>query len=197
MQRRSNAKCSKWRILNIFGVYKNPFMAIIIVMKRVYFLLFLICFCFIFSGCELTKRQPLTVTFIDISGAMSTDHTIKISFTEEKEYEEYYIDILVKANKNTQLTLYREFASKEEKITLNVGENYVSLDEYNLFNLKQEHNDSMVGYGNVLATNLVINSSENAKVTFIAVIGEKKDGNFNQIAAVSNEYNLQVLKHKW
>lgn len=171
-------------------------MAIIIVMKRVYFLLFLICFCFIFSGCELTKRQPLTVTFIDISGAMSTDHTIKISFTEEKEYEEYYIDILVKANKNTQLTLYREFASKEEKITLNVGENYVSLDEYNLFNLKQEHNDSMVGYGNVLATNLVINSSENAKVTFIAVIGEKKDGNFNQIAAVSNEYNLQVLKHK-
>lgn len=156
-----------------------------------------ICACFVFlTGCEIPERKPITVTFIDVSGALSTDHTIKISFAEEKDYEDYYIDILVRADKNVELTIFQEFASNEDKVGLNlIGGEYISLDEYKLFNVEEEQTDSMVGYSDALVTNLVINSNKDATLTFLAVVGEMNNGSFKQIAEVSEEYTLNVLKH--
>ena len=162
-------------------------------------LVIVICACLVFiDGCEFPERKPLTVTFIDISGALSTDHTIKISFAEEKDYENYYVDILVKSDTNVELTLYQEFATAEDKIKLNLTSNgeYISLDEYKLFNLEEEQTDSMVGYSDALVTNLVVNASNNATLTFLAVIGEKDNGNFKHIGEVSKEYILSVKKHE-
>jgi len=162
-------------------------------------LVIIFVFCFSFCvGCQNDTRTPLTVTFIDISGAMSTDHTIKISFAEEIDYEDYYIDILVKTNdQDVELTLFQEFASDEDKIkiSLNKADGYISLDEYKLFNMEEEQTDSMVGYGDALATILVVNSNKDATLTFIAVIGEKDNGNFKKIGEASQEYTLEVLKH--
>ena len=150
-------------------------------------------------GCEMRERTPLTVTFIDVSGALSTDHTIKISFAEEKDYEDYYIDILVKCDTDdVELTIFQEFASEEDKIKIILGKDggYVSLDEYKLFNMEEEQTDSMVGYVDALTTNLVVNSSKDATLTFLAVVGEKEQNNFKQIGAVSKEYTLNVKKHE-
>lgn len=150
------------------------------------------------TACDVVDRKPLTVTFIDVSGAMSADHTISIKFSEEKDYEDYYIDILVKTDTNdVTLTIFQEFASDDDKVTLNldVDDGYISLDEYKLFNLEQEQTDSMVGYGDVLSTTLVVNSSREATLTFLAVIGEKdEDDGFKKVGEVSKEYTLKVRK---
>ena len=157
--------------------------------------LFGIFMCLMISGCQVSSRQPLTVTFIDVSGAMSTDHTISIKFSEEKDYQNYYVDILVKSDTDdVELTIYQEFAKDDEKVKLNLNKQigYISLDEYKLFNLENEQTDSMVGYADVLSTTLVINSNKDATLTFLAIIGEKKDGEFNKIGEVSKEYTLKV-----
>lgn len=164
-------------------------------MKKISFLVFILFSSFSFFACESIERKPLTVTFVDISGAMSTDHTIKISFAEEKDYENYYVDILVKADKEVELTLYQEFASEKDKTTLTVSNSYISLDEYKLFNLQKEQVDSMTNYSDALATNLVINSDKDATITLLAVIGEEQDGKFKQKNVISQEYKLNVLKH--
>ena len=164
-------------------------------MKKNCFCLILLCFCLMFSGCLPLKRQPITITFTDISGALSVDHTVKISFAEEKDYNSFYVDILVKADREVELTLFQEFAKEEDKVTLKVNNNFVSLDEYKLFNLQKEQANSMVGYGDVLVTTLVINSSEDANLTLLAVIGESSEGQFKKVAEVSKEYKLKVLKH--
>ena len=142
-------------------------------------------------------RVPYTVTFIDVSSALSTDHTISIKFSEEKDFEEKYVDILVKSDTDgVELTLFQEFAKDKQKIYLNLDKSsgYVSLDEYKLFNLQKEQTDSMVGYVDVLATTLVVNSNKDAKITFLAVIGEKDDTGFKRIGEVSKEYELNVKK---
>lgn len=164
---------------------------------KVLFMLFAIC-CVIFScGCS-SSRTPLSVTFIDVSGAMSADHTINIKFSEEKDYKEKYVDILVKSDTDgVELTLFQEFASDDDKIKLKLDKStgYVSLDEYKLFNLEKEQTDSMVGYGDVLATNLVVNSNKEATLTFLAILGEKENGEFKTISEISKTYTLKVLKH--
>ena len=150
----------------------------------------------ILSACDDLSRNPLTVTFIDVSGAMSTDHTIKIQFAEEDDYKDYYIDILVKSDTDdVKLTLFQEFAKDDDKVNLNVGSEYISLDEYKLFNMEKEQTDSMVGYGDVLSTTLVVNSNKDATLTFLGIIGEKKDGEFSKVGEVSREYTLNVKKH--
>ncbi len=166
-------------------------------MKRVCFYLFLTLCLILAMGCDAIERKPLTVTFIDVSGALSTDHTIKISFAEEKDYEDYFVDILIKSDTDVELTIFQEFASEEDKVKLSLTANggYISLDEYKLFNLEEEQTDSMVGYGDALMTTLVINASNDAVVTLMAVVGEKDGGNFKQIGIVSNEYSLGVKKH--
>ena len=129
---------------------------------------------------------------------MSTDHTINIKFSEEKDYNNYYVDILVKSDTDdVELTLFQEFASNEDKIKINLSKQtgYVSLDEYKLFKLEYEQTDSMVGYADVLATTLVVNSNKDAKLTFLAIIGEKQDGSFIKVGEVSKEYALEVKKH--
>ena len=138
-------------------------------MKKLSLFMLICAFFMVFGGCDMSNRKPLTVTFIDVSGALSSDHTIKISFAEEKDYEDYFIDILVKADREVELTFFQEYASDEDKITLNVGNKYVSLDEYKLFNLEEEQQDSMVGYADALVTNLVVNSSDDAVLTFLAI----------------------------
>lgn len=164
---------------------------------KVFFMLFTIC-CLTFScGCS-TSRTPLSVTFIDISGAMSTDHTINIKFSEEDDYKDKYVDILVKSDTDgVELTLFKEFSSEDEKIKLklDISTGFVSLDEYKLFNLEKEQTDSMVGYADVLATNLVVNSNKDATLTFLAVLGEKENGDFKTISEISKTYTLKVLKH--
>ena len=163
-------------------------------MKKILGFVLLFMVLILCGGCNLPQRQPLTVTFIDVSGAMSTDHTIKVSFAEEKDYEEKFIDILVKADRDVELTLFQQFAKDNDKIVLNITKDmgYVSLDEYKLFNLEEVQTDSMVGYGDALETTLVVNSNKDATLTFLAVLGEKEDGNFKQIREVSKEYVLQV-----
>ena len=152
---------------------------------------------FLFSACEVVDRKPLTVTFIDVSGAMSADHTITIRFSEEKDYNDYYVDILVKSDTDdVELTLFQEFAKDDEKIKLSLSkdDDYISLDEYKLFNLEKEQTDSMVGYGDVLTTTLVINSNKEAVLTFLGVIGQKNENEFIKVAEVSKEYTLTVKK---
>ena len=152
---------------------------------------------FVFSACENSIRTPLTVTFIDVSGAMSTDHTINIKFSEEKDYEKKYIDILVKSDTDdVELTLFQEFASDDKKVKLKLNKEtgYVSLDEYKLFNMEKEQTDSMVGYGEALSTNLVVNSNKDATLTFLAIIGDKQNGEFKKTGEVSKEYTLNVKK---
>lgn len=160
------------------------------------FALILVCIC-IFCGCSINERTPLSVTFVDVSGAMSADHTIAIKFGEEDNYKDKYIDILVKSdNDDVELTLFQEFASDNDKITLTLNKStgFVSLDEYKLFNMEKEQTDSMVGYGEVLATNLVVNSNKEATLTFLAVVGDRENGEFKQTALVSKEYTLKVRK---
>ena len=53
----------------------------------------------------------------------------------------------------------------------------------------------MVSYGDVLVTYLVVNSSNDANITFLAVIGEEENGSFKKIGEASKEYELHVLKH--
>lgn len=152
----------------------------------------------IVCGCEKPTRTPLSVTFSDVSGAMSTDHTVNIKFSEEKDYEKKYIDILVKSDTDgVELTLFQEFASDDDKVKLklNKATGYISLDEYKLFNMEKEQTDSMVGYGDVLSTNLVVNSNKEATLTFLAIIGDKQNGEFKRTATVSTEYTLKVRKH--
>ena len=160
-------------------------------MKKI-FLIIMLVFCVSCTiGCQQNQRTPLTVTFIDVSGANSADHTIKISFAEEKDYEDYYVDILVKSSIETNLVIFQEFAKEEDKVSLSVGKEYISLDEHKVFNLEQEQTDSMVGYGDALQTTIVVNSSKDATLTFLAVIGEKQEGQFKQIGIVSKEYTLK------
>lgn len=153
-------------------------------------------FCVIMTGCGLQNRLPLTVTFVDISGALSADHTIQIKVGEEENFKDKYFDILIKSDTNVKLTIYKEFSASEDKINLSLNKNdgYVSLDEYKIFNLQKEQGDSMVGYGDVLTTNLVINSDKDASLTLIAKVGDKKDGKFEEIAQISKEYTLKVKK---
>ena len=164
-------------------------------MKKVFSYIAILMCIIIFGGCNALNRTPLTVTFTDISGALSTDHTIKITVGEEKDYENYYLDILVKADKLVNLTIFQEFSKDEQKQTISVGSEFVSLDEYKIFNMEEEQTDSMVGYADVLATTLVINSSADATLTFLAVVGENNNGSFNQIAKASKEYVLTVKAH--
>ena len=163
-----------------------------------FFAVILICaFSFFLISCEKATRTPLTVTFIDVSGAMSEDHTIAIKFSEEKQYEDYYIDILVKTDTDdVTLTLFQEFAQDDDKVNihLNKEDGYISLDEFKIFNLEKEQTDSMVGYGDVLAPTLVVNSNREATLTFLAIIGEKKDNKFEKVGEVSKEYTLKVRK---
>lgn len=161
-------------------------------------IIILICFCTImFSACT-SERTPLSVTFIDVSGAMSTDHTINIKFSQEDDYKDKYVDILVKSDTDgVELTLFKEFSSDDDKVKIKLDKitGYVSLDEYKLFNLEKEQTDSMVGYGDVLATNLVVNSNKEATLTFLAILGEKENGEFKTISEISKTYTLKVLKH--
>lgn len=165
-------------------------------MKKIviYYLTVIMCVC-VFSACQMRERAPLTVTFYDVSSAMSSDHTIKIQFAEEKDYEDYFVDILVKSDvKDIELTIFQEFSDKNDKTTIKIdaANKYISLDEYKIFNLESEQTDSMVGYSDVLQTTIVINSSKDATLTLLAIVGEKDGENFNQIAKVSNEYVLKV-----
>lgn len=163
--------------------------------KKIVILLICIGISIFFSGCESAERNPISVTFIDVSGAMSADHTITINFSEEKNYEKYYIDILVKSDTDgVELTLFQEFAKDEDKVKINLNKDtgYISLDEYKLFKLEKEQTDSMVGYGDVLTTTIVVNSNKEAELTFLGVIGEKQDGNFKKVGEVSKEYTLKV-----
>ena len=165
-------------------------------MKKIaiYYLTVIMCAC-VFSACQMRKRAPLTITFYDVSSAMSTDHTIKIQFAEEKDYEDYYVDILLKSDTNdVELTIFKELSDKNDKTTIKIdnANKYISLDEYKIFNLESEQTDSMVGYADVLQTTIVINASKDATLTLLAVVGEKDGENFNQIAKVSNEYVLKV-----
>lgn len=164
-------------------------------MKKILGFVLLFMVLILCGGCNLPQRQPLTVTFIDVSGAMSADHTIKVSFADEKDYEEKYVDILVKADRDVELTLFQQFAGDNDKVMLNLAKDmgFVSLDEYKLFNLEEVQTDSMVGYGDALETTLIVNSNKDATLTFLAVLGEKEDGNFKQIREVSKEYTLNVL----
>ena len=166
-------------------------------MKKICVCLVICAFCIFMAGCEVEKRKPITVTFIDVSGALSTDHTIKIAFAEEKDYENYFIDILVKSDTDLKLVLFQEFSSKDDRVEVDLKANgeYVSLAKYKLFNLEEEQTESMVGYKDALTTNLVVNSSKDANLTFLAVVGENKDGEFKQVGKVSKEYSLAVLKH--
>lgn len=160
------------------------------------FVVLIMSFVLFLTACSQVDRAPLTVTFIDISGAMSADHTISIKFAEEKFYEGKFVDILVKSDTDgVVLTLFQEFSSEEDKVVINLEKSiYVSLDEYKLFKLENEQTDSMVGYGDALATNLVINSNKDATITFWAVVGDKENGNFKQTGLASNEYTLKVKK---
>ena len=83
-----------------------------------------------------------------------------------------------------------------QNLNITKDNGYVSLDEYKLFNLQKEQTDSMVGYADVLSTTLVVNSNKDATLTFLAIIGENKDGEFNKIGEVSKEYTLNVKKHE-
>lgn len=163
-------------------------------MRKIFSLVLLFLVLIMCGGCELPQRKPLTVTFVDVSGAMSTDHTIKVSFAEEKDYKEKFIDILVKTDKDVQLTLFQQFAKDDDKIVLNITKDmgYISLDEYKLFNLEEVQTDSMVGYGDALETTLVVNSNKDATLIFLAVLGEKEDGSFKKVGVVSKEYILNV-----
>ena len=171
-------------------------MAKFVTSKKIIMVLILCCIMFC-CGCS-TQRSPISVTFVDISGAMSTDHTINIKFSQEDDYKDKYVDILIKSDTDgVELTLFKEFSSENDKIKLklDIGTGYVSLDEYKLFNLEKEQTDSMVGYADVLATNLVINSNKDATLTFLAVIGENENGDFKTISEISKTYTLKVLKH--
>ena len=163
-----------------------------------FFAVILVCVLSVFLiSCEKATRTPLTVTFIDVSGAMSADHTISIKFSEEKQYEDYYIDILVKTDTDdVTLTLFQEFSQDEDKVNihLNKEDGYISLDEFKIFNLEKEQTDSMVGYADVLSTTLVVNSNKESTLTFLAIIGEKKDGKFEKVGEVSKEFTLKVRK---
>lgn len=164
-------------------------------LKKICVLAFIFVCISIFCGCS--EGNPLSVTFVDISSAMSADHTISIKFGDEDDYKDKYIDILVKCeDDDVELTLFQEFASDNDKVTLFLSKytGFVSLDEYKLFNMEKEQTDSMVGYGDVLATNLVVNSNKETVLTFLAVVGDKENGDFKQTALVSKEYTLKVRK---
>ena len=97
--------------------------------------------------------------------------------------------------KEAKENLISNYSFSEEQAEAIVMLQLYRLTNTDIFALKQEQQDSMVGYGDVLATTLVINSSLNANLTLLAVIGEKQDGGFKRISQVSKEYNLNVLKH--
>ncbi len=165
-------------------------------MKKI--LVFILFAMFLLVGCNAKERFPLTVTFIDVSAALSTDHTVSVKFAEEKDYEEYFIDILVKSDTDDlTLKIFKEFSLPEESVVLSLNKNsgYISLDEYKIFNLEEEKTDSMVGYVDALATTFVVNSNKDAKITFLAVIGEKEENDFKTKAVVSKEFVLDVKKH--
>jgi len=166
-------------------------------LKKVINIFVLLITVLVFYGCEKQLRVPYTVTFIDVSSALSTDHTISIKFSEEKDFEEKYIDILIKSDTDdVELVLFQEFAKEEDKIKLNLNKNlgFVSLDEYKLFNLEQQQTDSMVGYADVLSTTIVLNSNKDAKITMLAVLGDKEENKFKKIGEISKEYVLEVKK---
>lgn len=155
----------------------------------IYYLVVVLSVC-VLSSCQ--ERKPITVSFYDISGAYSPDHTIKIMFSEEKDYENLYVDILLKSDKDTTLVIFPEFGENKVTLSLTAGKT-VSLDEFMLFNLEEEQTESMVGYSDVLTTIIVINSSQNAKLTLQAIVGEKENNQFKQKYIVSQEYTLDVM----
>lgn len=161
-------------------------------------LVFILFGMFLLVGCNAKERFPLTVTFVDVSSALSTDHTVSVKFAEEKDYEEYYIDILVKSDTDDlTLKIFKEFSLPEENVVLSLNKNsgYISLDEYKIFNLEEEQTDSMVGYVDALTTTFVVNANKDANITLLAVVGEKENDTFKTKAVISKEFVLEVKKH--
>ena len=140
-------------------------------------ILFIVCVAVLLSGCE---RNAISVTFGDGTAAGSTDHVIMVRYQEEKDYEKLGTDVFVKSNvDNLKITIQKELYDKIE-VTL------PEKDKQSIYTVYKE----------ALNINLIINSDQDAILTFKAIVGELQEGNTLLIKTkiVSQEYQQKVKK---
>ena len=135
-------------------------------MKKYILLLTLICLAF--CGCS---RQPQSVNFYNITGAMSNDVTIDIKFTEEQEYKDTYADVLIKPSEQNQvLSVKREYSDFCE-ITMPKIDTWYSLTVLmNRANGKEQ--DEYQKYQDIVEWVLILNSAKDSKFSLKAVNGQ-------------------------
>ena len=153
--------------------------------------LFIVCAVMLLSGCE---RNAISVTFGDGTAAGSTDHVIMVGYQEEKDYEKLGTDVFVKSNvDNLKITIQKELYDKIE-VTLPEKDTYYSLTK--LFANAKSKQPIYTVYKEALNINLIINSDQDAILTFKAIVGELQEGNtlLLKTKIVSQEYQQKVKK---
>lgn len=169
--------------------------------KRVIILFLCVCFSFVLVACE-NETQIRTAYISDVTGAMSTDYSIKVVLDRDDRVDDKYVDLQIRSSKDEQFL----------KFGLENGDAYtICLPKkdfwYNLTYLISRTNGAKVEGGYLLYEdfgNKIYNfSSQNdVTLTFRVVTGDKKvnEETSEEILVLSEdisaEVKIDVKKHQ-
>lgn len=152
---------------------------------------------FIFSACA---RETIVAFIKDGTSAGSDNYTINVSFVEDSEFDEKFIDVLVKSDTDDlTMTFKREF---DEDIILYIE----NKDEwYSLTNLINNANsneapENYMAFSEKNNMTLVMKSEQDAVIKLKVVCGDEMENTqeehllVNQVD-VSNEFSLDLGKN--
>ena len=149
------------------------------------FLLFLICFTLVATGCGRDNVTPYNVTFKNGTYLGSKNYTITIVYAEDKRIRDKYTDVLVKCDKPTNLKITKELGS-----TWNIP--LQEVDTWQSLTKLIDQNLSFATFSTVETTTYIINSSEKCKLSFKVIGGDKQGNELQNTFDVSNVFNLSV-----
>ncbi len=139
--------------------------------KKLSVLILLLCFfSTFFSSCV---GVPIVAFLKDATAAGSDQHTVNISFVEDKEFEEKFYDILIKSDKsNLEINYHNEF---EDEITLNLGDEdlWHSLTTLECNAKQQIDCEDFTAYKERVNKTLIFNSEEKCQIFLKVVSGDK------------------------
>ena len=125
---------------------------------------------FVVAGCS---RQPIVAFFMDGTSAGSDIYTINVSFAEDEKFEDKHIDLLIKSDTdNLVMTFKREF-DQDIQITIEKKEEWNSLTYLINSANPPENQESYMPFSERSNMTLVIESEQDAIITFKAVIGDE------------------------
>lgn len=144
------------------------------------------------------QRTPMTVTFGDITTSGSTDTTFKVNYATETEFKNLYTDLLIRCETGeTKLQIAKEY---EEFITILIPDSSWHSLTALIKSAQGEYGKETYGlYKDTVSVTYIINSEENTKVSFKAVVGTvEKNSSGGQLLMnkkeISKQFDLEVLK---